>query len=377
MELGSEFHFDLTNTAIRGNTIYHLLARYNTFYTDYGRTAITLVYEHLVQISEGRRDRILLPSYICESVIEPFKDKNIIFYDLKENFEIEEQGLYKLLESGDFDGGVFFLMHYFGMVQPEETLTQIQILCKEHDIAIIEDTTHSIFTKERTIGDYCIASLRKWMPIPEGAVIYSINQLPAMWQELEHAKTSYKIHAMVLKQLFLGQADGYRELENVELVNEAYRRIFVNEEERIGESGELYAISYLSAFLLQCIDISEIRDCRATNYRHLGEELFENGISLYNWQENRKNTQAIWADMLVPFTALLYVEDKDRDSFRNYLEEHRIYCAVHWSVESEEQRRHANVPEWSGNLISIPIDQRYGEAHMRYLAEIITEYFNQ
>lgn len=149
MELGSEFHIDLTNAMIRGNTIYHLLARYNTFYTDYGRSAIALVYEHLVQTTGGRRDRVLLPSYICESVVKPFEGKNVVFYDLKENFEIEEQGLYKLLESGDFDGGVFFLMHYFGMVQPEETLTQIQILCKERDIAIIEDTTHSIFTKER------------------------------------------------------------------------------------------------------------------------------------------------------------------------------------------------------------------------------------
>lgn len=377
MELGSEFHIDLTNAMIRGNTIYHLLARYNTFYTDYGRSAIALVYEHLVQTTGGRRDRVLLPSYICESVVKPFEGKNVVFYDLKENFEIDEQGLYKLLESGDFDGGVFFLMHYFGMVQPEETLTQIQILCKDRDIAIIEDTTHSIFTKERTIGDYCIASLRKWMPIPEGAVIYSMNQLPAEWQELEHAKTSYKINAMILKQLFLGQADVYRDLENVALVNEAYRNIFAGEEERIGESGELYAISFLSAFLLQCIDISEIRDNRAANYRHLGEELSGNGITLYNWEKNQRSTQAVWADMLVPLTALLYVKDKDRDRFRKYLEEQRIYCAVHWDIKSEEQRRHANVSDWSENLISIPIDQRYGEAHMRYLADIITEFFNQ
>lgn len=375
MELGSEFHIDLTGTYIRSNTIYGLLDKYNTFYTDYGRTAITLLYEFLREKSGEQNRKVLLPSYICSSVIKPFPQENIVFYDLKENFEIEEQGLYELLKSGDFDGGIFFLMHYFGTLQNEETLQQIQILCKKHGITIIEDATHSLLTKERTIGDYCVASLRKWMPIPEGGVIYSNNSLPEGWQKLKHAGPSHKIDAMVLKQLFLGQAGGYRELENVQLIHEEYRRMFVEEEEKIGKDGSLFAISDLSAFLLQCEDIGEIRKCRVANYRFLGELLGQNGMELYGWQQNRQSVQSIQEGTTVPFTALLSLKDADRDRFRSYLADHKIYCAVYWPIETEEQHQYANVSEWSGRLISFPIDQRYGEAHIRYLAETVAEYF--
>ncbi len=374
MELGSEFHIDLTDAHIQSNTVYSLLDRYNTFYTDYGRTAIALLYEYLCKKSGGQSRKVLLPSYICMSVIESFVQENIVFYDLKENFEIEEQGLYDLLGSGDYDGGIFFLMHYFGTLQKEETLQQIQFLCERHDITIIEDTTHSFLTKERTIGDYCIASLRKWMPIPEGGVIYSNNGLPDEWHELEHARVSYKIDAMVLKQLFLGKADSYRELENVEPVNGAYRRIFVEEEEKIGKDGRRFAISDLSAFLLQCEDISEIRERRAVNYLLLGELLEHNGIELYGWKQNR---QSIQMRVAAPFTATLFLAGMDRDKFRSYLQEQKIYCAVHWPIEAKEQYRYAKVSEWAENLISLPIDQRYGEAHMQYLAETIIEYFRK
>lgn len=377
MELGSEFHIDLTGIRIRNNTIYNLLGKYNTFYTDYGRTAIALLYRHLCEKPGGGGRKILLPSYICKSVIDPFERENITFYNLKENFEIDETELLRLLRSGNFDGGILLLMHYFGVLQNEETLQQIQLLCREHGVIVIEDATHSLLTRERTIGDYCIASLRKWMPIPEGGVIYSNNELPEEWKKLEHARPSHKIDAMVLKQLFLGQADGYRELENVGLINEEYRRMFVEEEERIGKNKRFFALSDLSAFLLRCEDIEEIRERRAANYCLLAELLGQKGIELYGWQQDGQSTQKIQKGQAVPFTALLSLEDTDRNQFRSYLAEHRIYCAVHWPIEIQEQYQCANVSEWSENLISIPIDQRYGEAHMRYLAEAVMKYFNQ
>lgn len=372
MELGSEFHIDLTNKTIRNHNFYHLLAEYDTFYTDYGRTAITLLYRHLREQNREKRGKILLPAYICNSVIEAFGAANVIFYDLDVNFGIEDGMLFRMLESGDFDGGIFFLMHYFGLLQQEETLIRLQSMCREHGITIIEDTTHSLLTKTRTIGDYCIASLRKWVPIPEGAVIYSRNMLPEEWRSLEHAIPSRKIDAMILKQLFLGEADSYRELEGVAFVNEAYRRIFVEEERKIGNKGELCALSDLSAFLLQCEETREIQTARRRNYLLLGEVLCAEGILLYGWDQYRQNIQT---QSIVPFTALLYLEDGDRDGFRKYLAQHKIYCAVHWPIEKDEQYDHRNVAEWSGKLISLPVDQRYKEIHMQYLADTIIGYF--
>ena len=72
MELGSEFHIDLTGKTFRKHNIYHLLTEYNAFYTDYGRTAITLLYRHLRGQNREQRGKALLPAYICSSVIEAF-----------------------------------------------------------------------------------------------------------------------------------------------------------------------------------------------------------------------------------------------------------------------------------------------------------------
>ena len=87
---------------------------------------------------------------------------------------------------------------------------------------------------------------------------------------------------MILKQYFLGEADSYRELEAADFVNKAYRRIFVEEESKIGNKRELlHAISDLSAFLLQCEELEEIRAARRKNYLLLGELLSAAGILLY------------------------------------------------------------------------------------------------
>ena len=371
MELGSEFHIDLTDKSIKTNTIYPILQKYNTFYTAYGRTAITLLYEYLQKKVGGQNRRVLLPAYICSSVIRSFPKECVFFYDLGDDFTIEERILVKMLESGEFDGGFFYLVHYFGWLQQDVTLQHIQELCKSHHITIIEDTTHSIFTKERTIGDYCIASLRKWMPVPEGGVIYSMYDLPQTWRKLEHIRSSGKINAMVLKQVFLGQMRDYKELAGLTVFNEAYRHIFMQEEERIDRE-KYYAISDLSAFLLQCEDVSEIERARRKNYQYLGELLYREGISLYGWKQYQKNDNS---ELTVPYTALLRL--RDRNQLRNYLMDHKIYCAVHWPIEMQEQYTHIHVSEWSKQLISLPIDQRYRDAEMEFLAEMVIKYFQK
>lgn len=380
MELGSEFHIDLTDLCVKENTIYTLLKPYHTFYCNYGRMALSLLYQYLHKEAGKKSDeitqKILLPSYICDSVVNPFPKEAITFYELQENFVIDEAAFSSLLESGEYDDGIFYLNHYFGVIQPIDMLERLRKLCSRHGLTIIEDTTHSIFTRTRTIGDYCIASLRKWMPIPEGAVIYSIRELPKEWGILEHAKPSAKIDAMVLKKFFLGQNTPYKELMGAEEINEVYRQIFVTEEEKIEiekvEQEKVYAISELSAFLLKCQDISRIKAARKENYLFLQEKLTGHGIFFYGQENDPSNS--VDKDT-IPYAALLRLKKHNRDDFRKYLMEHKVYCAVHWPVGTEEQYRHVHVSQWAQELISLPIDQRYGREEMQYLADTIITYF--
>lgn len=370
MEIGSEYHLNFTDIEISNSNIYMLLKDYNTFFTNYGRTAIYLMYRHIVEKYGGHETKVLLPSYICDSVLQVFPRENTVFYDLKEGFEIDSCSVVELITTGNFDRGIFFLMHYFGKTVSSEDLVQIRKLCTEHQITIIEDTTHSIFTSPCTVGDFCIASLRKWMAIPEGGVIYSRNPLPEEWKDLSHAHTSHKIEAMMLKNLFLGYAEPYVDFKETEFVNHAYRNMFVNEEKTIGQ--EIYGISDLSAFLLMCQDVECIMGIRRQNYQYLNKRLQDSGIFLYDEKKYHSAKEA------VPFAAVLLLnEGKKRDLFRTYLEEHKIYCAVHWPIKDEEQLKLQNVRKWTRQIISLPIDQRYGIKEMDYLADNVISFFKR
>lgn len=370
MEIGSEYHIDFTDLEACDDNIFTFLKDYNIFLTNYGRSALGLLYQYIIAES-GRRDvKVLLPSYICDSVLKVFPKENIVFYDLKEEFVINEDSIVNLIESGDFDNGIFYLMHYFGNLVSNEILERIKVLCLDHYMTIIEDTTHSIFTLPCTIGDFCIASLRKWMAIPEGGVVYSRNPLPDEWNKLSHAHASHKIEAMVLKNLFLEHAKAYTDLEGMEFVNYAYRKIFVNEEINAGK--EVQGISDLSKFILKAQNIDEIKNARKNNYQHLSKRLQDSGIFLYN------EKKCDYMEELVPFTAILLLDEKNsRDSLRGYLEEHKIYCAVHWIIGNEKQLGFSNTKKWSERLISLPIDQRYGTKEMDYLANNVISYLKE
>ena len=68
---------------------------------------------------------------------------------------------------------------------------------------------------------------------------------------------------------------------------------------------------------------------------------------------------------------VLPIRVNNRDDFRKFLMEKQIYCAVHWSLDGiREDERKVSVKNSRG-LISLPIDQRYDDGHMRYLSNSI------
>jgi hypothetical protein len=64
----------------------------------------------------------------------------------------------------------------------------------------------------------------------------------------------------------------------------------------------------------------------------------------------------------------------DRDDFRKYLMENSIYCAVHWPFDGLAREERPLAVSLSNNILSLPIDQRYGEKEMAYLANVIDAY---
>lgn len=65
---------------------------------------------------------------------------------------------------------------------------------------------------------------------------------------------------------------------------------------------------------------------------------------------------------------------RERDKFRTYLMNNKIYCAVHWPFDGFMPDERPNSIFNAKTLISLPIDQRYGDKEINYMLEVISKY---
>lgn len=162
-ELGSEFNLSLNNLRTVKNNLFQYMSKYRVQWYDYGRSAIR-------HIPVPKNKIILLPEFICESVIDCFDRSMVNFYKVVDNFDIDIEDLTGKVNS---DVGIIYVAYYFGYIQNEDTMQKIKKIAHKYGVTIVEDTTQSLFSEHEIIGDYAVASIRKWMPIPMGGMLYT------------------------------------------------------------------------------------------------------------------------------------------------------------------------------------------------------------
>lgn len=342
MEYGSDFYITSKDFEEAQNNIIQYLKNYNTFYFDSGRSGLKYI------TSKGIYKNIVLPGYLCDSIIECFKESNIVLYPVGKDLKIS----LKALEKIDWEHiDLFYLLHYFGAVQPEDVLQYILEKKKKYNFVVIEDTSHSIFSKKRTIGDYCICSLRKWFAIPDGAVLYSLNDLKTEDFSCKR-KLSNRADAMFLKGMYLSEGIDCKEL---------FRALFLSTEAELDKQEEIFRISFFSEMLLNCQDLDGIINIRRDNYRIM-ERMLADEITNY---------VKLDLDSEVPLAFVALLENRDR--LRSYLIKKKIYCAVHWPMP--EQVKLQNSLYLSQHLMSFPIDQRYREEDMEIIGDYVKGFY--
>lgn len=353
MELGSEFALDVLQLRETSDTVFAYLKEFHALYTDSGRSALRLLSDFLAGA------KILVPDYICRSVTDVLSETcTVIDYPVSRRFSADLDQLEELIQKHSVH--VLYFMHYFGALQPEETRRRIAEWKETYGLTVIEDTTHSLFTAKKTVGDYCIASLRKWFPIPDGGVLYMDMEQRAVFmggnagqkpkEGLKQKPVSGKVQAMMLKHLFL--------TEGLDC-NARYREMFAKEEEALNVQKGVYGISVLSRLLLSHFPVASMCKRRRDN-----AALLRAGLKRLGYQE-AVETESSEVLLALP----VYVPK--RNALRQRLAEQKVYCAVHWPLERPSAAGEAG---WMENhIISLPIDQRYGEKEMGYLLKCLEE----
>lgn len=344
IELGSEFDLALNKLNLVSDNLLNCLRINNTEWYNYGRTAIR-------QIPILKQKKVLLPEFICDSVIECFSREQIIFYNVNQDLSLDVSDI---LEKTDKNVGYIYVAHYFGYIQSEKDMQLIRKYADENGIIIIEDITQSLFSDISYIGDYLIASVRKWGPIPQGGILCVNNEKFVSEKNiLSVSDDNTKAYGMVLKNMFLN--DNYD-------TNEKYRNIFAESENKIDTNLEQKKISDFAMFIIQCIDIGELVQRRKKNLIRLQGGLEKIGIMPIKKFRDEE------CPLVFP------IKVRNRDDFRKYLIENRIYCAVHWPYTQWYGINRKNAELNAQTLISLPLDQRYGDKEIDYLIKTIKKY---
>lgn len=344
MELGSNFNLDLSDLTLREDNIFSYLSEYDhVLYFDSGRSAL----RHLVKKLGGRYDKVLLPEFICSSVARCFERSRISYYRLREDFSPDIESI----SAAGPEGSIIYVMHYFGSVQDKNLLSAIRTMADDCGSLIIEDSTHSIFSAKKTIGDFMVASIRKWLPLSGGVLYYDG---PYEEKPFYHASVDNEaVKGMVLKDMYL---------KNLLDCNSLYREIFEKSEEALDRQKDIRAMSDLSKFIASCIGIDDLITKRRENYSYLKERLSERGI--------KPALELKDGETPLVFPLRLH----NRDSLRSYLMEKKIYCAVHWPFYDHLPEMRPFARRNADELLSLPIDQRYDRDHMDYLLKALDDY---
>lgn len=352
-EIGSEF--DWSNEFVIGSATNNLLPKsYELFSTG---TACLLSLECLLNQKKLSRLRLHLPSFLCMHFVAKLqKVFDICWYQDLPTQDSPDLNLKTL------PGDLVLAVNLFGIRQGK---VWQDWLSQQNDIILIEDHSHDPFSSwaQQSTAHYAIASLRKTMPIPNGGIIWSPQnmKLPKA-SDLESPASYKKLTAMLLKRAYLSGANVSKEM---------YRRLEIESEEELDRETN-YAVSTFTSTILNCLNITEFRRSRETNVKQ-----FLNW-SLMETHPNWTPLFTSWPAGSVPLNSIIVCQSAEiRDALRKYLISQNIFPAIHWQQTPDNTSNDPLAIDLSNRILTIPTDQRYSGDDISRVAEKIADFFKK
>lgn len=303
-----------------------------------GRAALYQILRYLQQ--EKNVKRILLPDYLCSSVLVPAKTLKLEyqFYPIDETLELEQDAFSKLYDKT----AAVLLINYFGFKDLSKQVAHIREL--DPNAIIIEDDVQAYYEFKKPLGDvdFKFTSLRKTFAVPDGGLVKTYHQLPVI--ETPNTFGQYKAAAALLKSMREGNFN-----------DQIYLEMFEKGESIIDSELEC-GMSQIAEKLYGSLDEEHIKIRRLNNARHLVDLLKKNGIKpLLPLTEGH-------VPLFIPIIL------KNRDEIRKRMFQHEVFCPIHWLSEGLDLKRGKEMAETELSLI---IDQRYGQKDMEKIVSII------
>lgn len=324
-EIGSEFHRLVSD---KGHGLTYPGSGSLVFS---GRTAIETVLKEL----PGTK-RAMLPSYCCDSMIQPFRAAGIQVGFFPVNYH---DGL-KIEIDIPKDTDIFLWCNYFGFNVPMPDLSDFRGV-------IIEDITHSLFSDHacHLQSNYLVASVRKWEPIHCGGYCASLggSLFRAPVTAPPQAFVDKKTAAMTLKTEYLSDLDEEKKPRFLSMFKESNRWL--------AENYSNLSIDSWSREYLESVNMEREQEIRRNNAKALYRGL--------------KSAQFLFPETAMDTPLFVPILLPNRDEVKRILTENSIYCPVHWP---KPEGAESNLYERELSLIC---DQRYNEEDMERIVSVL------
>lgn len=326
-----------------------------------GRAHLTDVYRNATMMADGRQcvvalirqngwKRLWMPEYFCYEVIETIKQQTEAeikyYHDLP---GCDDASVIKQLpfEEGD----VLFRVDFFGIRDGRSN--------KDIPVPVIEDHTHDLLGHWALYSDadWCIASLRKTLPIPMGGFLWSPKQLRVESLEFRDGSELIVSNEEIAAVRWEGMEMKARYLKGEAVGKEAFRKKYLETEDWF-DVAEPTAIDARTKEFLGQLDIIAWQGAKRRNWELLRSLVNVKCLSPED-------------DSCTPFSFVVVAEcHQERERLRKRLIERAVYPAVLWNVPDTVTK---DVRDFSERMLSIHCDGRYTEDDIRQLAVIINE----
>lgn len=305
-----------------------------------GRHALAVAAREL--LNRGIR-RILLPDYLCASMVDPFSGMvKIDIYPLTTGLEPSE-GAFKETGPGD----AILVCAFFGRSTPSTTVDSVKA-ARRRGAVVVSDTTHSPFTQPSWPYDLNIISLRKTLPIHDGAALIGplIHTPEPLKEVAQDAILTRSRAAKEKRNLVVSERSAEKSTHDLQ----RFERYL----ESLSDSARM---STASTHILRNLDLPALAQRRSRNLHYLLPLVHSiPGVTPLPGYE----------EAYAP--AYLTCRLPAARNIQVALASQGIYCPIHWPQPLSLKGR-----RWRHDLISLPIDHRYNEIDMGRIASSLRD----
>lgn len=306
-------------------------------------------------LSSIRKERriALLPAFTCSTVVDPFVEQGygIHVYNVDKQFTTTEKDFD--LSVTTINPSVILFHSLFGFNTCRLSQQQIDRY-RAKGIVVIEDYTPCLLSSfERLNVDFRIGSIRKWFPVPDGAIVSGLNRFSNLVEDSDLVEA--KIAAFTEKANYLSGSPS---------IKSEFLKLFKRAEELLDTRTDIYSMSDISRKIILNSNIKLISNRRRENYFKL-----LNGI-----RNSRYLSVPIQSSEPTEVPFFFPILCKERKTIQNLLAKKDIYATILWSKPKQyDSILSMNEQEIYDEILCIPCSESYSLSDMDYIIKSIND----